>query len=69
MELEKIHIDPKSVSVMRVDQTAFPPNLPIKPNHRIIIMVCVVMGLFIGVIAAFFLNCLETLKKEEEGSK
>ena len=66
--LEKIHIDPKSVSVMRVDQTAFPPNSPIKPKRIRIIMLSVLLGLFIGVIATFFLNFLETLKKEEEGS-
>ena len=66
--LEGIHIDPKSVSVMRVDKTAFQPNLSIKPNRRVIIMSSVLLGLFIGVIAAFFLNLRETLKKEEEGS-
>jgi uncharacterized protein involved in exopolysaccharide biosynthesis len=51
---------------VQVNQTAFPPESPIKPNRKLIVALGAVLGLMIGVFGAFFLNFLEKQRQEED---
>lgn len=60
--LKMVSLDPRSVSVVQVNQTAFPSESPIKPKRRLIVALGAVLGLMIGVFGALFLNFLEKQK-------
>ena len=52
-------------SVMRVNQAAFPSKERIKPNRKLIVALGGVLGLMLGIFAAFFFNFVENSRKEE----
>jgi len=52
-------------SVMRVHQEAFPSKVRIKPKRKLIVALGGVLGLMLGVFAAFFFNFVENNRKEE----
>jgi uncharacterized protein involved in exopolysaccharide biosynthesis len=52
-------------SVMRVNQAAFPSKVRIKPNRKLIVVLGGVLGLMLGIFAAFFFNFVENNRKEE----
>jgi len=52
--------------VIRVDEKAYRPDSPIKPKKRLIVALGGVLGLMLGVFAAFFFNFLENNRKEQE---
>ncbi len=51
--------------VVRIDQKAYRPDFSNKPNRRLIVASGGVLGLMLGVLAAFFFNFLENNRKEE----
>jgi len=51
--------------VVRIDQQAYRPDSPIKPKKRLIVALGGVLGLMLGIFAAFFFNFLENNRKEE----
>ncbi len=51
--------------VVRIDQQAFRPDSPIKPKKRLIVALGGVLGLMLGIFAAFFFNFVENNRKEE----
>jgi chain length determinant protein (polysaccharide antigen chain regulator) len=61
----KLRTFDKSFSVMRFDKKASRPDFPIKINKREIVAVGGVLGLILGVFAAFFFNFVENNSKEE----
>ncbi len=50
---------------MTVDQAAYPPSSRIKPKRTLIVTLGAVLGLMLGVFTAFFMNFLESHRKEE----
>ena len=51
--------------VVRIDQQAYRPDSPIKPKKRLIVALGGVLGLMLGIFAAFFFNFVENNRKEE----
>ena len=52
--------------VVRIDQQAYRPDSPIKPKKRLIVALGGMLGLILGIFAAFFFNFLENNRKEQE---
>jgi len=56
--LEQIKVDETKVSPVFVDQLAFVPNEPEKPNKPLIIALSMLLGLLLGLVVAFIRNAL-----------
>jgi chain length determinant protein (polysaccharide antigen chain regulator) len=56
----------KNFSVMHFDKKASRPDFPIDLKKRMIVVMGGVVGLILGVFAAFFFNFLENNRKEQE---
>jgi uncharacterized protein involved in exopolysaccharide biosynthesis len=52
------------MSAVYIDRPAYPPNLPIKPNRRMIVSLATVVGLFSGIFLAFFIEFLQNQRKK-----
>jgi len=57
--LESIEIDPATVKTASLDQAAFAPEKRIKPKRKLIVATGLMLGLMLGVFAAFFVNFIE----------
>ena len=64
--LSAIHIDPKIVSVARLEQAAYPPVQRSKPNRKLIVILGFILGLMLGVFAAFFNNLIANGRNDEK---
>ncbi len=64
--LRSIKIDETVVRAMTVDQAAFPPNQRIKPKRKLIVILGALLGLMLGVFAAFLMSFLDNQRKTEE---
>ncbi len=63
--LEAINIDPAHIKVATVDQPAFPPTKRKKPRRSLIVALGAVLGLFLGIIAAFLANFWQSMREED----
>jgi len=50
--LKKIDLNPRHLSVATVDQTAIPPEIPIKPKKSLIVVLGIILGLILGAVVA-----------------
>jgi len=62
--LRKIKIDKEKMNSVYVDQAAYPPNYPIKPNRRLIISIATVVGLFSGIFLVFLIEFVKNQRKK-----
>jgi len=53
------------IQVAKIDQPAQVPDKPIKPKKRLIIALAGVVGLFMGIFAAFFMCFVQKMQKKE----
>ncbi|VAW84591.1 hypothetical protein MNBD_GAMMA16-536 [hydrothermal vent metagenome] len=67
-ELESITINTDQVRVLTLDQAAFLPLTPIKPNRKMITLLGVALGLMLGIFAAFFMAFLQRVHQENEAT-
>ncbi len=65
--LRSIKIEAEGLHAVTVDQAAYPPKYPIKPNRRLIVSLGTVVGLFLGIFLVFFVSFLQ--KQKETHSK
>ena len=63
-KLRSIKINKEKLRSVHVDQAAYPPNSPIKPNRRLIVSLATVVGLFSGVFLAFFIEFVQNQRKK-----
>lgn len=63
--LENIHLDAEAIHAVRIDQPAYSPDSPIKPKRKLIAALGLVLGLMLGVFAAFMINFIDTANKKE----
>ena len=61
--LVTINIDPATVKTARLDQAAYPPDIRIKPNRKLVVVIGFMIGLMLGVFVTFFVNFLENQRK------
>ena len=65
--LRLIKIEEEGMHAVKVDQSAYPPKNPIKPNHRLIVSLGTVVGMFLGIFLVFFVSFVQ--KQKETHSK
>ena len=61
--LRSIKIEEEGMHAVTVDQSAYPPKTPIKPNRRLIVSLGTVVGLFLGIFLVFFVSFVQKQKK------
>ncbi len=64
-ELGKIQLSPDRVRLASFDQPAFPPVNREKPKRLLIVALGLVLGLFLGIIAAFMVNFWQSIREED----
>ena len=62
--LSSIKLDQEKMTAVYIDQAAYPPNSPIKPNRRLIVSLATVVGLFSGIFLAFFIEFVQDQRKK-----
>ena len=62
--LRSIEFDQEKMNAVHIDQAAYPPNSPIKPNKRLIVSLATVIGLFSGIFLAFFIEFVQNQRKK-----
>lgn len=62
--LKSLSIDHGAVSVIRIDSSAHPPSTPDKSNKRVVLSMAVVLGLFLGVLTAFFAEFINKVRQQ-----
>ncbi len=62
--LQKITFDKEKMKAVRIDQAAFTPKNPIKPNRRLIVSISTAVGLFSGILLVFFIEFFKTQRKK-----
>lgn len=65
-QLDEIAIDPTKIKAFRLDQPALKPDAPIKPKRNLVVALGFVLGLMLGIFAAFLANFIETARRSEE---
>jgi LPS O-antigen subunit length determinant protein (WzzB/FepE family) len=65
--LHSIKFDEEKMNAVHIDQAAYPPNSPIKPNRRLIVQIATVVGLFSGIFLAFFIEFVQNQRKIHSG--
>ena len=63
--LESLDLEGVNFSTGIVDEIATPPEFAIKPKRRLVMALSVVLGLCIGVMAAFAVNLVTTIKEDD----
>jgi chain length determinant protein (polysaccharide antigen chain regulator) len=61
--LRSIKIKEEGMHAVTVDQAAYPPKNPIKPNRRLIVSLSTVVGLFLGIFLVFFVSFVQKQKE------
>ena len=62
--LRSIKFDQEKMTAVHIDQPAYPPNNPIKPNRRLIVSLATVVGLISGIFLALFIEFVQNQKKK-----
>ena len=65
--LRTIKFDQEKMSSVHVDQAAYKPNNPIKPNRRLIVSIATLFGLFSGIFLAFLIEYVQKERKKRSG--
>ncbi len=58
----------KDAAVIQVIDTAVPPQVRFKPKRRLMVMLAAVLGFFLSIFAAFFLEFLENARRDPESA-
>ena len=60
--------DQEKINAVHIDQAAYPPNSPIKPNRRLIVSLATVVGLLSGIFLAFFTEFVQNQRKKHQSN-
>ena len=62
--LRSINFSKQKMHAVQIDQAAYPPNRPFKPNRRLIVSVTTFVGLLSGIFLAFFIEYVKNQRKK-----
>ncbi len=62
--LNAINIEKENLSSVHIDEIAFTPKSPIKPNRKLIVTIAALAGIFSGIFLIFFIEFIETQRKK-----
>ena len=62
--LRSIKFEKEKMRAVHIDQAAYPPNSPIKPNRRNIVSLATLVGLFSGILLAFFIEFVKIQRRK-----
>ena len=62
--LNAVNIEKENMSSVHIDEKAFPPISPIKPNRRLIVTIGSLAGMFSGIFLIFFIEYIKTQRKK-----
>jgi Uncharacterized protein involved in exopolysaccharide biosynthesis len=57
--LKSIELDKEKMHAVLIDQAAYAPKSPVKPNHKLIVGLSTVVGFFSGIILVFFIEFIQ----------
>jgi len=63
--LHAINVDKAKLRAVTIDQQAYPPEFRIKPKRKLIVTLGLVLGLMLGIFAAFIVNFRDNQKTED----
>ncbi len=66
LKLKTFSIDTSGTRAVIIDQAAYPPNSPIKPQSAAILTIGIIVGVFLGLLAAFFAHFIEKIRNNNE---
>ena len=61
--LRSFKIEEEGQHALTVDQAAYPPKNPIKPNRRLIVSLSTVVGFFLGIFLVFLVSFVQKQKE------
>ncbi len=64
IQLKQVSFNEKAIQVARIDQAAFVPETRIKPKRTLIVALGLILGIMLGVFAAFMMNFIHSHKDE-----
>jgi len=62
--LRSINFNEEKMTAVHIDQAAYPSNIPIKPNRRLIVTLGTVTGLISGILLAFLIEFVNNQRKK-----
>ena len=62
--LNAVNIEEENMSSVHIDEIAYPPKSPIKPNRRLIVTIGILAGMFSGILLIFFIEFIKTQRKK-----
>ena len=62
--LRSVKFDKVNMKTVHIDQAAYAPKYAIKPNRRFIVSLATVVGLFSGILLAFFIEFVHNQRKK-----
>ena len=62
--LNAVNIDTENMNSVLIDEIAFTPKYPIKPNRRLIVTIGALVGMFSGIFLIFFIEFIKTQRKK-----
>ena len=62
--LRSVTFDKEKIRSVHIDQLAYPPKGPIKPNRRLIVSLVTIVGLFSGIFLSLFIELVQKQRKK-----
>ena len=62
--LKSVKLDEGKMHAVLIDQAAYPPKIPFRPNRKMIVSLSTVGGFFAGILLAFFIEYVQNIRRK-----
>ena len=62
--LKSVKLDEGKMHAVLLDQAAYPPKIPFRPNRKMIVSLSTVGGFFAGILLAFFIEYVQNIRRK-----